>query len=96
MKFIKKFKRFVDMGFKTVAAFCKENEIENWTERQDGTVDVDGNASLYVDNMGKIPFKFGKITGIFNVSHKKFNSMMICYINSTKRIVEIIKKKCEK
>ena len=75
MKIVKKFKQFIDMGFKTVGSFCEENYIFNWTEREDGTVDVNNDVSFMSDTMDKMPFKFGEVTGNFNASYKKFKEL---------------------
>jgi hypothetical protein len=42
--------------------------INNYAINEDGTVDVDGNVHLAGNKLTKIPIKFGKIKGDFNVS----------------------------
>lgn len=52
-----------------------EKEVENWlikhnishyTINKDLTVDIDGDVDLSYKSIGKLPIKFGKVTGIFN------------------------------
>jgi hypothetical protein len=50
----------------TPKQFC-EKYLENYTINHDDTIDVDGDVYLetYLDDMEKLPVKFGKVSGYF-------------------------------
>ena len=55
---------------------CKKYEIENYTIRPDGKVDVDGDVHLQSKGLfGKLPIRFGTVTGFF-----------YCYDNNLKTL----------
>lgn len=49
--------------------------IKNYTVRNDGTVDVEGDVVLTDKKLTKLPVKFGKITGSFSCDHNKLTSL---------------------
>lgn len=50
-------------------------QIKNWVIRPDGLVDVDGDVRITFSSEKKIPVKFGKITGQFEISHTTITSL---------------------
>jgi hypothetical protein len=66
--------------------FCQKY-LENYRINSDGTIDVDGNVFLYqkLDNMEKLPIKFGKVSGYFNIRNNKLTTLEYCpnYIGDT-------------
>lgn len=77
MKYIKLFEKYNLLILKIE---LEKYDIENYTINDDGTIDVDGDVSL--DNIGrdsgKLPFKFGKITGGFDCSYNNLDSLEGC------------------
>jgi hypothetical protein len=56
-----------------VKRICKSHNIKNWSLNKDGLVDVDGDVSIYCTE--KIPLRFGRINGDFNVVSCKLKSL---------------------
>lgn len=53
----------------------EEFEITNYTINDDGTIDVDGDVDLSGKGLKKIPFRFGKVTGNFEVDTNELDSL---------------------
>ena len=70
MKHLKLFESFSD-----VESICKKYGIKNYTINSDGSVDVDGNVSLYKMELTKIPLKFNRVTGGFYCSNNELTSL---------------------
>ena len=53
-----------------IEAWCKVNNIENYTINSKGEIDVDGEVFIDSKNFNDIelPYKFGKVGGYFNLS----------------------------
>jgi len=45
---------------------CKEYGIKNYTVNTDGSIDVDGDVSLFGIGLTKLPLKFNHVSGYFN------------------------------
>jgi hypothetical protein len=65
-------------GFSNIDSLCKKYGIKNYTIRDDGTVDVDGNVYLFNKELSKIPLKFGKVSGGFNCRHNQLTTLEGC------------------
>lgn len=54
---------------------CEYYNIKDYTINKDKTVDVDNN--VYLENKGlkSLPFKFGRVTGWFNISNNQLTSL---------------------
>jgi hypothetical protein len=74
MKYLKKFNESVE----DIDSICKKYGIQNYTINEDGTVDVDGDVSLYKRNLSKLPLKFGRVTGNFYCQHNKLTTLEGC------------------
>ena len=60
-------------------AWCEEMGIENYTINSKGEIDVDGNVDLSEIEFEKLPYKFGIVTGYFDVGYnKKLTSLENC------------------
>ncbi len=70
-------------SFKDIKSICKKYRIRNYTINPDGSVDVDGDVSLYnyrsYDRFSvrftKLPLKFGKISGVFDCSYNDLTTL---------------------
>ena len=78
MKHIKTYKIFENKNNSELIKELEKFGIENYTINNDGTIDVDGDVSLYNRGLTKIPFKFGKVTGYFTCSNNKLSSLVGC------------------
>ena len=56
-----------------VEAWCEEMEIQNYTINSQGEIDVNGDVDLGEDEVEfeKLPYKFGTVTGYFDVGYNK-------------------------
>jgi hypothetical protein len=59
--------------------FCKKY-LTNYTINPDDTVDVNGNVNLWktLDDMKKLPVKFGKVSGYFTCRENKLTTLEGC------------------
>ena len=75
-----KYKNFIkeskeSMIRRDIDLICKKYGIENYTINEDGTVDVDGDVSLYDKGLTELPLKFGKVSGNFYCYYNKLTSL---------------------
>ena len=57
-----------------IEAWCEEMGIQKYTINSKGEIDVYGNVSLSGIrnfNFKELPYKFGKVTGLFTLAHNK-------------------------
>ena len=54
-----------------IKSWCEEMGIENYTINSKGEIDVDGSVSLDGNNFKELPYKFGKVSGYFNIGECK-------------------------
>ena len=57
---------------------CKKYGIQKYTINDDGTINVDGDVSLYHKGILKIPLKFDKVTGYFSCAYNNLTSLDGC------------------
>lgn len=65
----------INVGF--IREFMKKHRKTKYTINDDGTVDVDGSVEIQKDDVanGKLPFKFGKVSGDFDCSECELTSL---------------------
>lgn len=81
--FFKKSKGIIETDLKKrkIISFLDNLKIKNYTINDDYSIDVDGDVSLscLMDKNGsvitKIPFKFGKVTGLFDCSFNRLTNL---------------------
>ena len=62
-----------------VKSWCEEMGIQNYTINSKGEIDVDGNVDLMYRDFKELPYKFGKVTGYFDLSEcKNLTSLKNC------------------
>src|SRR5574344_803005 len=62
-----------------IEAWCEEMGIENYTINSQGEIDVDGGVDLSEIEFEKLPYKFGIVTGYFDIGYnKKLISLKNC------------------
>ena len=54
-----------------IESWCDEMGIKNYTINSKGEIDVDGDVDLYKENFKELPYKFGKVTGYFDISNNQ-------------------------
>ena len=54
-----------------IKAWCDEMGIKNYTINSKGEIDVDRSVDLANNNFKELPYKFGRVTGYFDVSRNK-------------------------
>ena len=54
-----------------IEAWCEEMSIKNYTINSKGEIDVDGNVWVYKNDFKELPYKFGTITGYFDIGNNK-------------------------
>ena len=54
-----------------IEAWCEEMGIENYTINSKGEIDVDGKVDLGRKNFEELPYKFGTVTGYFDIRECK-------------------------
>ena len=59
----------------TIEEICEKYDIKNYTINNDGSIDVDGNVSLFNIGLIEIPLKFNRIYGHFSCSKNKLTSL---------------------
>ncbi len=57
---------------------CKKYEIKNYSINPDGSIDVDGDVLLYNRGLSKIPIKFNKVSGSFEIFNNQLTSLVGC------------------
>ena len=70
---IKLFEQFTNE--QEIRDICKKYKITNYTINPDGSIDVDG--SVYLNNKGltKLPLKFNKVIGTFEIFNNQLTSL---------------------
>ena len=62
-----------------IEAWCEEMGIENYTINSQGEIDVDGSVELSRTNLKELPYKFGTVTGYFNIGdNRNLTSLKNC------------------
>ena len=61
-----------------ITEICTEYGITNYTINLDGSIDVDGNVSLRLKRLGRLPLKFNKVIGYFECSDNQLTSLEHC------------------
>ena len=62
-----------------IKSWCDEMGIKNYTINSQGEIDVDGDVDLSHRNFKEIPYKFGNISGFFEIDHNsKLTSLKNC------------------
>jgi hypothetical protein len=61
-----------------ISEFCERYDILDYKINVDGSIDVDGGASLFLCSMTEIPFKFNRVSGNFNCSFNDLTSLKNC------------------
>ena len=54
-----------------IEAWCQEMGIRNYTINDKGEIDVDGHVVLRYQKFEELPYKFGTVTGYFNIGDNK-------------------------
>jgi hypothetical protein len=64
----------------TPLEFCEKYSIENYTINSDNTIDADGQVFLYykLDDMKKLPIKFGNVSGYFSCEGNNLTTLECC------------------
>ena len=52
-----------------IEAWCDEVGIKNYTINSKGEIDVDGNVNLIYKDFKELPYKFGEVSGFFDIGH---------------------------
>ena len=52
-----------------IEAWCDEMGIENYTINSQNEIDVKGNVNLSYKDFKELPYKFGNVTGYFDIGH---------------------------
>lgn len=84
-------------GLKDLESELEKFGIQNYTINEDGTIDVNGDVNIDDMTLSRIPFKFGKVTGDFDCSGNKLESLegspyevggaFFCYHNRLKSLI---------
>ena len=61
-----------------IEAWCEKMDIENYTINHEGEIDVDGDVWLQSKRIKELPYKFGRVSGNFNI---KYNAGLISLKN---------------
>ena len=56
-------------NIENIKSWCEEMGIQNYTITPHGEIDVDGNVYLFNKAFEKLPYKFGKVKGFFDISN---------------------------
>ena len=54
-----------------IEAWCEEMGIKNYTINSQGEIDVNGHVELKYNDFEELPYKFGMVTGYFNIEDNK-------------------------
>jgi len=73
MKYLSVFKIFGNLD--DIHSICKKYGIKNYTINDDGSIDVHGDVHLDYKNLGKLPLKFGRVTGGFYCTYNRLTSL---------------------
>ena len=66
-------------NIENIKAWCEEMGIKDYTINSKGEIDVDGSVRLREKDFKEIPYKFGKVTGYFDIgNNKKLTSLKNC------------------
>ena len=55
----------------SIIDWCEEMGIENYTINSKGEIDVDGDVDISYIDFEELPYKFGRVSGFFDVSYNK-------------------------
>ena len=62
-----------------IEAWCEKMGIEDYTINDKGEIDVNGNVDLRCNDFKELSYKFGKVTGYFDIGeNKKLTSLKNC------------------
>ena len=61
-----------------IHAICRKYRIKNYTINSDGSIDVDGDVTLYNKGLSKLPVKFNRVSGYFYCNNNKLTSLEGC------------------
>ena len=62
-----------------IKAWCEEMYMRNYTINFKGEIDVDGGVNLFNKYLKELPYKFGTVTGYFNIGgNKNLKSLKNC------------------
>ena len=62
-----------------IEAWCEEMGIKFYTINSKGEIDVDGDVNLYKINLKELPYKFGRVSGFFDIgSNQNLISLKNC------------------
>jgi len=73
MKYLKKWKIFENHD--DIHNICKEYDIKNYTIKEDGTIDVNGNVHLSKRSLTKLPLRFNHVSGDFSCLENKLTTL---------------------
>ena len=59
-------------NIENIKAWCEEMYMRNYTINSQGEIDVDGNINLRNKNFKELPYKFGTVTGFFDVGNSTY------------------------
>ena len=54
-----------------IKSLCEEMNIRNYTINSQGEIDVDGYVYLGIKDFNELPYKFGRVTGYFDIDYCK-------------------------
>ena len=54
-----------------IESWCDEVGIKNYTINSQGEIDVDGDVILRRSDLKELPYKFGRVSGDFNISYNR-------------------------
>lgn len=77
MKYLKLYENFKSFDISSPERFCEKYKIENYTI-ENGVINVDGNVELSFKKLESLPFKFGSVTGSFNISGNELTTLENC------------------
>ena len=62
-----------------IEAWCEKMDIKNYTINFKGEIDVNGSVDLRCNDFKELPYKFGTVTGFFDIGeNKKLTSLKNC------------------
>ena len=59
-----------------IDVICENYNIKNYTINDDGTIDVNGNVSLYDEQLTILPLKFRNVSGYFDCSYNQLKNLI--------------------
>jgi hypothetical protein len=66
------------MNRQQIEAWLIKHNITNYTINENLTVNVDDSVTLYAKQLIELPFKFGKVSGCFDIASNKIASLYNC------------------